>query len=118
MTGGPEDYVPPVVPQYVITGGLAHPTRNTLRPETLLCLNPTGAASASATPEQRTLFRMCRQPLSLAEAAAHLTLPISVVRVLASAMVDDGVLSIRSVPIHTTPDHETMRRVLRGLRNL
>jgi hypothetical protein len=118
MTDEPEDDVDRPVPQYVITGGHAHPTRNTLWPETLLCVDPARLVPTSATPEQRALLRMCRRLLSLAEVAAHLHLPVSVVRVLASALVDEGLLMIRSAARHVPPDDKLMRRLLDGLRKL
>jgi hypothetical protein len=118
MSGEPAEYTDRPVPHYVITGGRAHPTRNTLRPETLLSVDPAALAPLSATPEQKALLQMCQRLLSLAEAAAHLHLPISVVRVLASTLVDSGLLTIRSAARHVPPDRALMTKVLDGLRNL
>jgi hypothetical protein len=114
----PSDYTPPVVPLYVITGGRADPGRNTLRPETLLRALPAAADAATVTPEQLALLRMCRGVLSLSEAAAHLNMPISVVRVLASALMDTGLLTAGTVTPDAAPSTDILREVLNGLRNL
>ena len=86
----------PVRP-YVITGGRTQPSRNTIRPETLLVAAGAGQQlPVSASTEERALLRMCRRLLSLVEAAAHLELPVSVVSVVASDLVDAGYLAMRT----------------------
>jgi hypothetical protein len=86
----------PVRP-YVITGGRTQPSRNTIRPETLLvAAQAEQQLPVSASTEERALLRMCRRLLSLVEAAAHLELPVSVVSVVASDLVDDGYLAMRT----------------------
>jgi hypothetical protein len=117
MTGKGE-YRDHPVRSYVLTGGRAVPTRNTIRPETLVVAAPgAGPLPVSATRTERALLGMCRQLLSLAEAAAHLDLPVSVVVVVASDLVDSGHLSVR------TPDNGPVGRglleeLLDGLRKL
>jgi hypothetical protein len=118
----------PVRP-YVITGGRTQPSRNTIRPETLLVA--AGAEQElplSASTEERALLRMCRRLLSLVEAAAHLDLPVSVVSVVASDLVDAGYLAMRTggdgtsgaarVPAAAAPPRpslELLEAVLAGL---
>jgi hypothetical protein len=117
----------PVRP-YVVTGGRVRPSRNTIRPETLLIA--AGAAQtlpASASSEERALLRMCRRLLSLIEAAVHLELPVSVVSIVASDLVDAGFLAMRvnaeepapgAAPGGSAerPDRELLQEVLNGLR--
>jgi hypothetical protein len=103
---------------YVLTSGRAHPSRNTIRPETLLVVDRDAPPPVSASREHRALLDMCRGMLSLAEAAAHLRLPVSLVVVLASDLVDSGHLSIRSAPRHSPPPAELLEKVLDGLRKL
>ncbi len=119
MTTGDEYRDRPVRP-YVITGGRARPSRNTIRPETLLVVTDEDKPPpARATREERALLRMCERLLSLAEASAHLDLPVSVVSVLASDLVDGGYLTSRSgVPRATPPDRQLLQEVLDGLRRL
>jgi hypothetical protein len=114
------EYRDRAVRPYVITGGRARPSRNTVRPETLLILaDEDRALPVSATREERALLRMCERLLSLVEASAHLELPVSVVSVLASDLVDGGYLTARSgIPRAVLPDRELLQEVLDGLRRL
>jgi hypothetical protein len=129
-----DDYpqVRPVRP-YVITGGRARPTRNTIRPETLLIAPPGGKElPVTASSEERALLRMCHQLLSLVEAAAHMRLPVSVTSVVASDLVDAGFLTMRlsdelpsdigrpqsGSPRSTRPSRDLLEEVLNGLSKL
>ncbi|GAA1989378.1 hypothetical protein GCM10009718_28710 [Isoptericola halotolerans] len=107
------------VRSYVLTGGRAHPTRNTLRPETLLRAVDDGRElPASAGRHERTLVRTCRGTLALAELAAHVHLPVSLVAVLVSDLVDGGYLAVLSTPAHDLPAKDLLEEVLDGLRRL
>ncbi len=123
----------PVRP-YVVTGGRARPSRNTIRPETLLIATDAGKPlPVSASSEERALLRMCRRLLSLVEAAVHLRLPVSVVSVVACDLIDAGFLAMRAStdePLpgsararsggsgSTRPDLELLQEVLIGLQKL
>jgi hypothetical protein len=103
---------------YVLTGGRAAPTRNTIRPETLvIAASPGKPLPVSAGRMDRALLGMCRSLLSLAEAAAYLELPVSVVMVLASDLVDSGHLSVRT-PAGAPVSREVLQELLHGLRKL
>lgn len=117
MTSGGRYPLHPVRP-YVVTGGRSAPSRNTIRPETIVAesrrrepLPPTASGAA------RTLLSLCRQPLSLAETAAHLELSVSAILVIASDLVDSGHLAIRTPP-SSRPDNNVLQELLNGLRKL
>lgn len=120
MIAGDGEYRDRPVRPYVITGGRTRPTRNTIRPETLLVqAGDDKPLPASATREERALLGMCERLLSLVEASAHLELPVSVVSVLASDLVDAGYLAARSgIPRAVLPDRKLLQEVLDGLRRL
>jgi hypothetical protein len=105
---------------YVITKGRSRPTRNTVGIETLLItVDPARELPVTATREERALVRMCEQLLSLVEAAAHLELPVSLVTILASDLIDTGYLSARSgIPPAGRPDSALLQEVLNGLRRI
>jgi hypothetical protein len=106
------------VRSYVLTGGRAHPTRNTLRPETLLCAVDDGRElPLGAGRHERALLETCRGTLSLAELAAYLRLPASLVAVLVSDLIDAGYLAVRSGGAHDLPGIDLLEEVLDGLRN-
>jgi Protein of unknown function (DUF742) len=107
----------PVRP-YVLTGGRAVPSRNTIRPETLVSAAfPGKSLPVSAGRTERALLAMCRSLLSLAEAAAYLELPVSVVLVVASDLVDSGHLLVRT-PAGPPVSREVLEELLHGLRKL
>jgi hypothetical protein len=121
---------PRPVPSYVVTGGRARPTRNTMRPETLLVAIGDGKQlPVTASSEKRALLKMCRRLLSLVEAAAYLRLPVSVAVVVACDLVDEGFLRVsgefpagtdRTLPDTRPgrPDLDLLEEVLHGLRKL
>ena len=126
----------PVRP-YVVTRGRVRPTRNTIRPETLLIATDADRPlPASASSEERALLRMCRRLLSLVEAAVYLQLPVSVVSVVACDLIAEGFMAMRAsseelVPggagarsggpggsRSARPDVQLLQDVLNGLRKL
>lgn len=119
MTASGEYRDSPVRP-YVLTGGRAAPSRNTIGVDTLLiACEPGKPLPVTASRQERDLLRVCARLLSLIEAAAHLGLPVSVVRVLASDLVDSGHLTARSgIPAASGPPVALLKEVLDGLRKL
>lgn len=84
---------PALVRSQVITGGRAAPVLDTLDHVTLVTV---GAEQDNhrLSPEQRAVVRLCAGGwLSIAEIAAHLALPSSVVKVLVADLV---VISVRT----------------------
>ncbi|WP_425956456.1 DUF742 domain-containing protein [Xylanimonas sp. McL0601] len=115
----PQEYRDHPVRSYVLTGGRSHPTRNTLRPETLLLAVDPPRLPPPADRQARELVRLCRGTLALAEVAAYLGLPVSLVTVLVSDLVDGGYLTLRSNhQPHLLPGRGILETVLDGLRNL
>ncbi|MEU4222884.1 DUF742 domain-containing protein [Nonomuraea sp. NPDC026600] len=114
------EYHDSAVRPYVLTQGRARPTRNTVGLDTLLVVADAGKPlPPSAARQARDLLRMFGRLLSLAEAAAHLRLPLSVAGILASDLVDSGHLIARSrIPEAGRPDLTTLQEVLNGLRRL
>jgi hypothetical protein len=114
----PGEYRDRPVRPYVLTGGRTAPTRNTVRPETLvIAASSAGPLPVSASRTERVLLSMCRRLLSLAEAAVHLQLPVSVVMVVASDLIDSGHLSVRT-PAGAPVSSHLLEELLNGLRKL
>jgi hypothetical protein len=113
------DYRDRPVRPYVLTGGRAAPSRNTIRPETLvIAAEPHKPLPVSTSRTERALLSMCQRLLSLAEAAAYLELPVSVVVVVASDLVDSGYLFVRTPPTTEPVSRKVLEEVLNGLRKL
>jgi hypothetical protein len=112
------DYRDRPVRPYVLTGGRATPSRRAIRPETLVvAAEPRRPLPVSASRTERALLGMCHRLLSLAEAAAHLGLPVSVVVVVASDLVDSGHLTVRA-PTVAPVDRDVLQELLNALRKL
>ncbi len=102
---------------YVRTGGRTRAAHD-LRLETLLSV--VGLALPPADPTQRALRELCGTPVSVAEIAARLGVPLGVARVLIS-----DAITARSLLVHEPaiggdgePPMELLHRVVAGLRNL
>ncbi|MEV5709887.1 DUF742 domain-containing protein [Actinoallomurus sp. NPDC052274] len=102
-----------LVRPHVVTGGRARPTRNIFDLVTLVM-----AARSDMTglnPEKRRVLELCRGgALSVAEVAGHLSLPLSVVKVLLSDLVDSGHIVTR---VGGPDDGETSTRLLQEVLN-
>lgn len=116
MTPPPRPQKKGLVRPYVVTEGRAHPTRNTLDLVTLVFAASDQVGGLS--PEKRRVVELCRGgALSVAEVAGHLELPVSVIKVLISDLVDSGQLMTRSpIPSAELPDIQILQEVLDGLR--
>jgi Protein of unknown function (DUF742) len=111
----------PVVRPYALTRGRTQPAGET--PLGLVdVLVSTGAQDPDAfrpSPEQRQILRLCRQPVTLADLASDLDLPIGVVRVLASDLAQHGMVEVaRAAPAEPAANARLLREVLNGLRAL
>jgi hypothetical protein len=115
------EYHDQAVRPFVLTGGRARPSRNTIGVDTLLIAISNAPPLPPSAPRQaRELLHVCGRLLSLIEAAAHLRLPVSVVTVLASDLVDSGRLTARPKTNagYAPPERKLLREVLHGLRSL
>jgi hypothetical protein len=81
---------------FVLTGGRTRPLHDGLRIETLVSALP-AALSAPLRFELRRIVELCQQPLSVAEIAVRLGLPLGVARVLVADLVTDGYITFIKV---------------------
>ena len=116
MTGS-EHEPGPVVRPYAITGGRTrseHPYPLEALVVTSLVGQETGP---SRSPEAREICELCKKSRSIAEIAAHLRVPIGVVRVLVGDLAGDGLVLVHEGS-EQAPDNQLLERVLSGLRRL
>ncbi|QUG99910.1 DUF742 domain-containing protein [Saccharopolyspora erythraea] len=112
------------------TGSLVRPYARTrgrtrtdydLAIETLVSTSERGRAQpAASSPEHRSISELCMEARSVAEVAAHLRLPLGVVRVLIGDMAGLGLVLIHEsgMVVGDRPSMEFLERVLSGLRRL
>jgi hypothetical protein len=109
---------PDLVRPYVRAGGRSRPSRD-VRLESLVIAAP-AAPPQGLAPDARRVFALCRGGVvAVAEIAAALELPPSVVRILVSGLIDSGHLA---APVRRTradaPSTELLKEVLHGLRSI
>ena len=104
---------------YAITGGRTS-SRRPLLLETLVSVPGFDrAVYQELVAETREIYVLCRAVRSIAEISAGLGIPLGVVRVLVSDLVDEGRVRIHPSPAATgAPEHILLERVLRGLQSI
>jgi hypothetical protein len=110
----------PLVPAYLATGGLAKPSRNNLERLSVLSYAGGPPPEGLSAAQRALLLALDGGNMTVVEAAALLRLPVSAVRVLAAALIDQGLLTARPpVPPATRfHDPDLLKRVADGLRTL
>jgi Protein of unknown function (DUF742) len=92
-----------------------------LRLETLVSTCPAAARTTPAsTPEYRRIVDVCARPTSVAEVAVALSVPLGVVRVLLSDLIEMRVVTAHQNGSATggVPEMAVLERVLAGLHRL
>jgi len=82
-----------VVRPFMLTGGRTRPLHDGLRIETLLHAAP-AALSAPLRFESRRIVELCQAPMSMADLAVALQVPLGVVRVIVADLVTESYLRI------------------------
>lgn len=70
-------------------------------------------------PEYTEIMRLCQVPMSVAEIGATLRLPLAVVKILISDLIEGRLLTFSSPHLDSSvPDMATLQAVLDGIRRL
>ncbi|ROO86503.1 uncharacterized protein DUF742 [Actinocorallia herbida] len=115
---GAEEESGSFVRPFIVTGGRTRPVDERLRVETLVSAAP-AALSAPLTFERRRIVELCQRPVSVAEVAGRLRVPIGVARVLIADLVSE-----RLATVHDRADPQDLRsrelleRIREGVRAL
>jgi hypothetical protein len=115
-----DDEAGPLVRPYTMTGGRTRPVRGNFDLISLVVARSSPLpAPAPLSPEQIDIVRLCRQPLSVAEVAAGLNLPLGTVRVLLGDLLDAGLIDAHQpLALDSSPSDALLEAVLAGLRAL
>jgi hypothetical protein len=109
-----------VVPAYALTQGRTRSIGGRDLPlETLVSATDLGRRRSSALrAERRTIVSLCAGPMSIAEIAALLDIPLGVATVLVSDLAGSGYLAVHPPPQAPDgrPDPAILARLLDGLR--
>lgn len=108
----------PLVRPYAVARGRTRPTRHDLEMITLV-VAVTAELNRGMDPEYAHIVSLCQRPLSVAEVSAMLNLPLVVIKVLLSDLIDRGHLIFRSPPQTSDyPSMDLLQAVLDGIRRL
>jgi len=116
-----DDQAGPIVRPYAMTGGRTTPVSGQFDLISLiLAAGPAAAMHAPGMqPEHLAIIQLCQEPLSVAEIAAHLDLPVGIVRVLLGDLLEHGrILAQAPVSADDVPDDHLFEAVIHGLRAL
>ena len=107
----------PLVRPYTITGGRTPADAERLDLSTQVRSLRPDQEPAGLGPEHLAIVQMCRRPVSIAEIAAYVKVPLGVVRVLCCDLAQRGLVITRSPTYRPAqvPDHETLQAVLDAL---
>jgi Protein of unknown function (DUF742) len=112
-----------VVRPYALTGGRTDPAGGAVLDliSVVVAAGPPPAAAGSRrlSPEHRKLIALCQEPMTVADAAADMALPLGVVRVLLADLLQQKLITLqprRAARPQASPD--LLREVLNGLRSL
>jgi hypothetical protein len=102
---------------YVITGGVDGAERALIDLVSMIVARR--EPTPTQPPEQATILRLCRAPLSVAELSAYLNLPFSVVTALLTELLEHDLVECRApVARADLPDVSLLEAVMHGLQKL
>jgi hypothetical protein len=109
----------PLVRPYTLTRGRTRSANAELNMITLVVTTGCGMGGHVLEPEHIQILRLCERPLSVAELGAKLNLPIAVVKVLLSDLIEQNLVIFRSPPPQVSrPNQKLLQAVLDGIRRL
>lgn len=115
-----DDHAGPVVRPYAVTRGRARPIRGKFDLISLVvATRATATPEIGMGPEHIAIVNLCQRPLSVAEIAAHLDLPLGTIRVLLGDLLERNLVQVREPqPATVLPDVSVFEAVINGLRAL
>ncbi|MGH9212826.1 MAG: DUF742 domain-containing protein [Acidimicrobiales bacterium] len=115
----PSDDDPRVVPVYAITRGRTRSIGRDLPWESMVTATKEGlVAVARLQFELARIIQFCQRPMSVAEVAAELSVPLGVARVLVSDLSAEGLLAVHvpQLRVNGQPRIEILERLVAGLK--
>jgi hypothetical protein len=109
----------PVVRPYAVTGGRTVPASDRFDLVALVgAAVPVDDVTEPLSPEHTAILRLCEWPKSVAEVSALLDLPIGIVRVLLSDLLERELVIVREAGPVDEPSQGVLDKVITGLRAL
>ncbi|MFI6816634.1 DUF742 domain-containing protein [Nonomuraea sp. NPDC050328] len=115
MTEWMDEEAGPIVRPYALTKGRTRAAGETL--DLVAMVRATGEPASGVGPEHEAILRASRSPISVADLAVELDLPVGVVRVLLGDLRDHGLLTVTS-QVGPRSSERILKEVINGLRAL
>ena len=114
-----DDDAGPVVRRYALTGGRTRPSGESFDLVSMVvAIRGSHAEVHGLEPEHLLVLRRCRLPVSVADLAADLDLPLGVVRILIADVRERGLVAVHHPVPMRLADTQLLREVADGLRRL
>lgn len=111
-----DDEAGPLIRPYTVNSGRTQPTVDL---DLLSLVVTTGRFDSGLDPEHRKVLGLCDAPISVAEVAAHMRLPVLVAKVLLADLVEWGAIVTRApLPSSGLPDRALLENLLDGLQRI
>ena len=108
-----------MVRPYTLTGGRTRSAAAEFPIETLVVTSPEGIRRIpTLSHESRRIAELCHEPISVAEVAARIGVPLGVARVLVGDLSAEGVVDVHRPNGGDRTDLKLLERVLGGIRAL
>jgi hypothetical protein len=112
-----DDEAGPLVRPYTVTKGRTRPARAELTMITMV-MAVAEQPDRGMAPEHGDVLRACRHPRSVAEVAAAVGLPLGVVKILLSDLMERGMVISRSPIVDAAASTALLRTLLDRVSNL
>jgi hypothetical protein len=110
-----DDNAGPIVRLYAMTGGRAGADGHQFSVSTLISRTDEATEGMDLSAEKSAILRLCARPLSVAEIAAYLALPLGTVKVLIADLRSAGLVQSPPQPADGSSSMDVMRRLRDGL---
>jgi hypothetical protein len=111
-----DDEAGPLIRPYTVNAGR---TRPTVELDLLSLVITTGQVAPEMDPEHTKVLGLCLKPISVAEVAAHMRLPVVVTKVLLADLVDCEAMTMRAPrPASSSNDRVLLEKLLDGLQRI
>ncbi|WP_326599003.1 DUF742 domain-containing protein [Streptomyces sp. NBC_01803] len=108
----------PMVRPYALTRGRTQPSRPDIELISLVSTVRLPGRAIRLQPEQLRTLALCRTPTAVVEVAAHLALPVCVVKILLGDLLDHELIVLSSPDASTASDVRFLQAVIDGIRRL
>jgi hypothetical protein len=113
---GEDDEHGRLVPLYILVGGRTAPRNTDLDLATQVVAVP--ADPSVLEPEYHQVVTACAEWVSIAEVAAHLGRPLTVVKILVDILLEQGYLAVGAPAQQTVVNRPLLETLLDGLQRL